>query len=88
MKVLVAAPIPPPYNGTEVMTALLLRSPFSSAVELMHMDTSLRKKIESRGLVSSGDVMRTLFVTARLLVTCLWHRPDIVYMLPRMIYGS
>ncbi len=81
MKVLVAAPIPPPYNGTEVMTALLLRSPFSSAVELSHIDTSLRKRIENRGRVGSGDVMRTLFVTVWLLGACLRRRPDIVYML-------
>lgn len=81
MRVLVAAPIPPPYNGTEVMTALLLKSPFSSAVELMHVDTSLRKRIESRGRVSPRDLMRTLFVTVWLLGTCLRRRPDIVYML-------
>jgi glycosyltransferase involved in cell wall biosynthesis len=81
VKVLIAAPIPPPYNGTEVMTALLLKSPFSTAVELIHIDTSLRKRIESRGRVSPGDVMRTLMITAKILGTCLWHRPHIVYML-------
>ena len=81
VKVLIAAPVPPPYNGTEVMTASLLRSPFSSAVELMHIDTSLRKRIESRGRVSPGDVLRTISVTVRLLGTCIRHQPDIVYML-------
>lgn|GEM_PF-597726 len=81
MKVVIAAPVPPPYNGTEVMTALLLRAPFSSAIELIHVDTSLKKRIESRGRVSLMDVMRTLSVTLSLLFTCVVHRPKVVYML-------
>jgi glycosyltransferase involved in cell wall biosynthesis len=77
-KVLVAAPLPPPYSGIEAITQRLLGSDLNKTFRLIHVNTSHGNKARDRGRWTFHNVCMSLLNVTRLFFVILIHRPDVV----------
>lgn len=76
---LLLMPLPPPYSGTERVTAGILSSGLSERLNIVHCDISNKRSNADRGRLDR----RNLFATGRVLARCwraLWTtQPDLVH---------
>ena len=79
-RVLVFASLPPPYHGTTVMNAVLLRSRLAEGFELVHVDLSDHRDVSNIGRID--------FTNVRIALASIWRgfraawrlRPDLIFL--------
>ena len=76
---LIIGPVPPPYMGPSMATEILMNSGLADAFDLVHLDTSHHKGLDTFGAINWRNVtsaFRHAFQLAAMILKC---RPDIVY---------
>lgn len=78
-RVLFLGPIPPPYMGPTLATEVILASSLRDEFELIHLDTSDPREIETLGAIDFWNVYLALKFYVLLVWMILRHRPQVVY---------
>ncbi|HUF52047.1 MAG TPA: glycosyltransferase family 4 protein [Longimicrobiales bacterium] len=76
---IVVGPLPPPYHGGAVATALVLEAGLGTQYRIVHLDTSDRRGIENLGRLDARNVWLGVSHALQLVRLLMWERPDLVY---------
>lgn len=78
-RVIFIGPVPPPHIGPTLATEVLLQSKLNEQFELIHLDTSDPRDIESLGAIDLTNVWLGVKSYFQLIFAILRYRPKIVY---------
>lgn len=78
-RVIFLGPVPPPYMGPTLATVEILRSRVAEEFELIHLDTSDHREIDTLGLLDLTNVALALKFYLQLVWMIVRHRPRMVY---------
>ena len=78
-RVVFLGPVPPPYMGPTLATEVILGSSLSEEFELIHLDTSDHREIETLGAIDFWNIYLALKFYVLLLWMILRFRPQLVY---------
>lgn len=78
-RVIFLGPVPPPYMGPTLATEVILRSSLGEEFELIHLDTSDHRAIDTLGLFDFTNISLALKFYLLLAWMILRHRPRMVY---------
>jgi glycosyltransferase involved in cell wall biosynthesis len=78
-KILIVSGTPPPFSGPEVMTAQLLNSPLKDVYELIHMNISKGRDVDTKGRFDFTNLLWGFLQPIQLVGYLIWYRPDLVY---------
>lgn len=74
-KIIIAAPLPPPYSGQEMMTYWLMKSKLSEKFRLIHVDISNKRSNEWRGKLDIRNIVAVLRSIFRLFKAIIKEKP-------------
>ena len=78
-RVLLVGPVPPPYMGPTLATVVILQSSLNEQFELIHLDTSDHRDIDTLGAIDFANIYLALKGYWQMLVAIVRHRPALVY---------
>lgn len=78
-RVLFLGPLPPPYMGPTLATEVILRSRLAGEFDLVHLDTSDHREIDTLGLLDFTNIRLAITHYLQLFWMILRHRPCMVY---------
>jgi len=78
-RVIFLGPVPPPYMGPTLATEVILRSALAEEFELIHLDTSDHRDIDTLGAFDFTNIWLALKFYFMLAWMIVRHRPRMVY---------
>ena len=78
-RVLLIGALPPPYMGPTLATDVLLKSQLRDQFELIHLDTSDRRPIDTLGAIDLTNIWLALKSYLHLLIMLVRFWPELVY---------
>lgn len=78
-RVLFLGPVPPPHMGPSLATVVILNSSLREDFELIHLDTSDPRELDTLGAVDFQNIWLALKFYVQAVVAILRHWPDLVY---------
>lgn len=78
-RVLFLGPLPPPYMGPTLATEILLKSGLADNFELIHMDTSDHRPLDTLGAIDFTNIYLALKSYVELIWMIIRYRPKLVY---------
>ncbi|OGW29168.1 MAG: hypothetical protein A2X59_08115 [Nitrospirae bacterium GWC2_42_7] len=78
-RVIFLGPLPPPLMGPSLATELILTSKIIDEIDLIHLDTSDHRDIDTLGSVDFTNIYLAIKNYAMLFILILKHRPVAVY---------
>jgi glycosyltransferase involved in cell wall biosynthesis len=78
-KIIFLGPLPPPYMGPSLATEVLLNSKLKDKFELIHLDTSDNRDLETLGAIDFWNIYLALKFYLNLIKLIITKKPDLVY---------
>ncbi|MBM4196600.1 MAG: glycosyltransferase family 4 protein [Gammaproteobacteria bacterium] len=78
-RVLFLGPVPPPFMGPSLATVVILNSRLREEFELIHLDTSDPRELDTLGAFDFQNVCLALKFYLQMFVAIVRHRPALVY---------
>lgn len=80
IKILIIAPLPPPYNGQSIATETLIKSKLKELFDFEIIDLKKMDSIGNSGRFTINRVIELLKCLFRYLISILYFNPDIIYL--------
>ncbi|KPL19294.1 MAG: hypothetical protein AMJ92_03910 [candidate division Zixibacteria bacterium SM23_81] len=87
-KIMIIGSIPPPYHGCTIAIQNLLNSRIKEEFDLLHLDTSDHRDFKNLGKFDLINISLALKNLLQLAFTCIFKKPDAIYVLPGTNTGS
>ncbi len=78
-KIIFLGPLPPPYMGPSLATEVLLNSKLKDEFDLIHLDTSDHRGLETLGAIDFWNIYLPLKFYLSLIKLIITKKPDLVY---------
>jgi glycosyltransferase involved in cell wall biosynthesis len=78
-RVLFLGPVPPPHMGPSLATVVILDSRLREEFELIHLDTSDPRELDTLGAIDFRNIWLALKFYVQMIVAIVRHRPALVY---------
>jgi glycosyltransferase involved in cell wall biosynthesis len=78
-KIIFLGPLPPPYMGPSLATEVLLNSKLKDEFDLIHLDTSDHRGLETLGAIDFWNIYLPLKFYVILIKLIITKKPDLVY---------
>jgi glycosyltransferase involved in cell wall biosynthesis len=78
-RVLFLGPVPPPHMGPSLATVVILNSRLTDEFELIHLDTSDPRELDTLGAIDFQNIWLALKFYLQMIAAIARHRPALVY---------